>query len=131
MSELLKNKQVKKALSLLGIEDPENHEVYSDLRFVYANIQEMIVNQSDVVKEGLFIDSVHMHYVYTVDGANRRVNLIISSEHQISQIFIHIIFMTKKVISHMSNIRIDNKTPLWIIRQCADICKEDRGDRWW
>jgi len=117
MSELLKNKQVEKALNLLGIEDPENHEVYRTLSEAYKKLQHLFIEDTPGNDPcGVFVDTIMMHCKYESENGPRRVKFFLSKEAHLSQIFLHIIFMKSGHMEHRSDISLNVYTPISLIK---------------
>ncbi len=125
MSTLLRNEQVVGALSYLKIPSPEEDPIYMALLEMYECMAPRLTLLRDEVAEGVWFDEVKSHYQYFVDNQPRKIGFVISNEHQISQIYLFIIFITKGVIQHRSWISLDEKTPGHLIKLSSEVVYQE------
>ncbi len=117
-SQLLKNKTIRHALMLLGIENPENHEDYLYIYEAYHSLRHMLIGIHDIEKDplGVFVDAIVLHCKYEIEGSPRRIVFKISKEAHISQMFLYLVFMKSGHMNNSNNIVLSNYTPIYLIK---------------
>lgn len=126
MSQLLKQPVIREALDLLDITDPESHDIYMHLLTIFNRNDEYLLKTDSVDQTGLWVFSVNTHYIYDIGDGNRRVVFNITGQHDISQIFLFLIFMECRLIEHRSRLSVDKGTSKELIKIASKYVEENR-----
>lgn len=120
MSSLLKQSHVREALALLGITDPCSENLYLSILSACTGAQNFFGNMGNRDSEGFHVSYIDSYCIYmAADNSPRRVDFRIRNIHDVSQVFLSIIFMKYGIIRHDSRIVIDNELSTDLIKISA------------
>ncbi len=127
MSTLLNQRVVIEALDILGIKNPKSHDLYLQLLGAYSGVRDLLVRpEDDPDPVGIRVDSVSCHYKYMAqDSTLRRVNFVLIGEHDVSQLFLYLIFMEYGLINHISRLSVNRETSTKLIAIASDYVSEN------